>query len=105
MSSIDSYSTVVIKIDVMICFPFFMLNIIEILHKWQNLSKRDHDILPPFLLEVVAVIDEINRMIYGDIMAAAVPLFVNSKKCFLMDLRHMKTNGVFCVITPLTFGI
>ena len=90
--------------DVEICFSFFMLNIMQILQSWQDLSKTDNDILPPFPLEVVAVIYEINRMLYADIMAAAVPLGLSySKKCFLMDVSHTKTYGLFCVITPLTF--
>ena len=51
-----------------------MFNIIQILHTWQDLSKSDHNILPPFPLEVVAVLDEHNGMLYADIMAAAVPV-------------------------------
>ena len=59
-----------------------MLNIIQILHRWQDLSKSDHDLLSQFPLEVVAVIDEINRMLYVDIMAAAVPLCVIFQEMF-----------------------
>ena len=57
-----------------------MLNIIQIVHTWQDLSKSD--ILSPFPLEVDAMIHGINRMLYAGIMAAAVPLPVIFQEMF-----------------------
>jgi hypothetical protein len=63
-----------LNMDIIHFFPFFIINIIEILCALDELWQNERTNVPPYPVEILEAVVEINRLFFDDMVAALMPL-------------------------------